>query len=46
MSLHHIKQTKFQILDFSSLSETEFENAYTHIKNTFSLPLYVKPANS
>jgi D-alanine-D-alanine ligase-like ATP-grasp enzyme len=46
MKLHGIKQTKFEVVDFAFSSEKEIEKKLISIKNKFTLPLYVKPANS
>ncbi len=46
MKLHGIQQTGYEIIDFSLLSEQEVEERLFSISQDFSLPFYVKPANS
>lgn len=46
MKWHWIKQVKFLTIDFSILKWQEYKNKLEEIKKTFSLPLYIKPANS
>jgi D-alanine-D-alanine ligase len=46
MKLHAINQVSFMTLDFSLLSEKELSEKLSFIQQNFSLPLYVKPANS
>jgi D-alanine-D-alanine ligase len=46
MAAHQIPQTTFTIIDFSILSEQDIEKTLISLPSNFSLPLYVKPANS
>lgn len=43
---HNIPQTKFINIDFQLMSNTEIENQIQKVKQTLSLPLYIKPSNS
>ncbi len=43
---HLVPQTKFKIIDFIRNSKSEITGILKEIKNSFSFPLYVKPANS
>jgi D-alanine-D-alanine ligase len=41
-----LRQTKHAILDFMSATKAELKKEENKIRDSFSLPLYVKPANS
>jgi len=46
MKLHEIEQTAFEVMDLSLLSPQEVAEKLVFIDQTFTFPLYVKPANS
>ncbi len=43
---HHIPQVRFMVIDLDVLSADEIEAEKSRIKGEFTLPLFVKPANS
>ena len=43
---HNIPQTKFVSIDLHLMNKDAIEEKFQEIKHTFTLPLYVKPANS
>ena len=46
LSGQRIPQTRFKVIDFSLLAPAELEVKLEEIRQSFALPLFVKPANS
>jgi len=46
LSGHGIRQTKYLVIDFDWFNKKEIELKLQEVENTFTLPLFIKPANS